>query len=561
MAQEDYKTTIKIEADTKAAENGVKREAAAFDGLSKSIDAIKNAAAAAWQSISKLFESIGERLTSLVSQVKELHSTVANSPVADAANKAAAATENLAAKAKDAKSTLQDLTQVSNQINAEEGAKRGKGAWESLIGTLAAARSMVTSVMRAFGLFYLAFEGLKSIYENTRKLVELWKEYKTAVERAALASDISCAAHETNRLAEAQKNLNTQLKEQLTLVQRAAALRDMGQSGAKAFTDEQRNVTRAIELAGATDPRQRQALEDRYTREDEARQRTETRQSLTGRIGQLSAEAQAYTASAAQARNLRAETSAQIDKELQIQAQQRTLGASDEEKEATRKRIEALEATRAAALKEQKTFEEEAAYRNQQVQILQMQLKAFEQLGTSAAQVQEAAWAKIEAADAEASKKLSEKLATNEAADRWERDFAKATPAEKINMLQEKESSARNRLGTLQSALDEEMGKSVADRDQTRLAELRNGIEQAQGEMFSARRQREGLEEEAIGQRQSVSIGAGSRLNAMGLGAGSGVQRVQQEMANSLKDLVRLGRDQLAALKDIRNEDDGATFQ
>ena len=61
--------------------------------------------------------------------------------------------------------------------------------------------------------------------------------------------------------------------------------------------------------------------------------------------------------------------------------------------------------------------------------------------------------------------------------------------------------------------------------------------------------------------REAVTLGAGSRLNAMGLGAGSGVQRVQQEMANSLKDLVRLGRDQLAALKDIQNEDAGATFQ
>lgn len=561
MAQEDYKTTIKIEADTKAAENGVKREAAAFDGLSKSIDAIKNAAAAAWQSISKLLESIGERLSSLISQVKELHSTVSKSPVADVAKEAAAATEDLANKAKDTKSQLQDLTEVANQINLEDGAKRGKGAWESLIGTLKSARSMVTSVMRAFGLFYLAFEGLKSIYENTRKLVELWKEYKTAVERAALASSISQAVHETNRLSEAQKNLNTQLKEQLTLAQRAATLRNMAQSGTKSFTDEQRNVTRAVELAGATDPRQRQALEDRYAREDEARQRTETRQGISDRIATLSAEANAYAASADKAKTVRAETTKQIDKELQIQSQQAALGASDEEKEATKKRIEALEETRRQALKEQKAFEEEAAYRRQQIQILQQQQKAFEQLGTSAAQVQEAAWAKIEAADAEASKKLSEKLAANEAEDKWAREFEKASPSEKINMLQDKESSARNRLDTLQASLDEEMGKSVKDRNQERMTELRSGIEAAQNEMFAARRQREGIETEAVGSRQSVSIGAGSRLNAMGLGAGSGVQRVQQEMANSLKDLVRLGRDQLAALKDIRNEDDGATFQ
>lgn len=445
--------------------------------------------------------------------------------------------------------------------SAEAGISRVKGAFSTLQTSLLKVRAAISSAMRAFGVFYLAFEGIKTAYENVRKLVELWKEYKTAAERAALASNITKAVHETNRLADAQKNLNNQLKEQLTLVQRAASLRELGKSGAKTFADEQRNVNREVELAGVTDPRRRQALEDRYAREDEARRRAEMGNGLADRISTLRAEANAYATSAANAGNVRGETSDQIDKELAIQSQQVALGASDEEKEATRKRIEALEETRRQALKEQKAFEEEAAYRNQQIKILEQQQKAFEQLGTSAAQVQEAAWAKIEAADAEASKKLSEKLATNEAADRWEREFAKATPAEKINMLQEKESSSRNRLNTLQSALDVEMGKSVAERDEARMADLRSGIETAQGDMFAARRQREGLEEEAIGQRQSISIGAGSRLNAMGLGAGSGVQRVQQEMVNSLKDLVRLGRDQLAALKDIQNEDAGATFQ
>ena len=444
---------------------------------------------------------------------------------------------------------------------AEAGIGRVKGAFLTLQTSLLKVRAAISSVMRAFGVFFLAWQGLKAAYDGLHRLVELWKEYKTASERAALASHISKAVQETNRLAEAQRNLNNELKQQLTLVQRAASLRDLSKSGANTFADEQRNVNRAVELAGVTDPRQRQLLEDRYAREDEARRRAEMGSGLADRIGNLRAEAGAYSAAAAQARQIQGQTSEQLDKELMIAARQKELGASDEEKEATKKRIEALEATRAAALKEQKTFEEEAAYRNQQVKILEQQQKAFERLGTSAAQVQEAAWRKMDEADAEASRKLSEKLATNEAADRWEREFAKASPSEKIGMLQEKESSARNRLGTLQSALDEEMGKSVAERNQDRMTELRNGIEQAQGEMFAARRQREGLTEEAVGSRQSVSIGAGRRLNAMGLGAGSGVQRVQQEMANSLKDLVRLGRDQLSALKDIRNEDGGATFQ
>ncbi len=445
--------------------------------------------------------------------------------------------------------------------SAEAGIGRVRGAFLTLQTSLLKVRAAISSVMRAFGVFFLAWQGLKAAYDGLHRLVELWKEYKTASERAALASYISKAVTETNRLAEAQRNLNNELKQQLTLVQRAASLRDLSKSGANTFADEQRNVNRAVELAGVTDPRQRQLLEDRYAREDEARRRAEMGSGLADRISNLRAEAGAYSASAAQAQKIQGQTSAQLDRELLIAARQKELGASDEELAATRKRIEALEATRDAALKEQKTFEEEAAYRNQQIKILEQQQKAFEQLGTSAAQVQEAAWAKIEAADAEASLKLSEKLATNEAADRWEREFAKASPAEKINMLQEKESSARNRLNTLQSALDEEMGKSVAERDEARMADLRSGIETAQSEMFAARRQREGMEEEAVGARQSVSIGAGSRLNAMGLGAGSGVQRVQQEMANSLKDLVRLGRDQLSALQDIRNEDGGATFQ
>lgn len=445
--------------------------------------------------------------------------------------------------------------------SAENGIKKVTGAFGTMVGALNKARAAISSVMRAMGIFYLAVEGIKKIYEAFKVLSAYIEEVRTRVERAALADHIASATIETKRLVSAQGELNKQLKEQLDLLQKSATLRDMRQSGARAFEDEERDVQRAVERAGVSDPRQLKALEDRYAAEDEARERAQRGGDLSSRIDRLGAEADAYGAKAADARNLREQLTGQMDAELANKQRQKDLGASDEELQATEKRYQALQAARAAAVEEQRTFEREEAYRREQITILKQQQSAFEQLGKSAEQVSQAAWAKIDQADAEANKKLADKLSSNEAADRWEREFAKATPAEKINMLQEKESSARNRLGTLQSALDEEMGKSVAERNQERMAELRNGIEQAQGEMFAARRQREGLEEEAIGQRQSVSIGGGSRLNAMGLGAGSGVQRVQQEMVNSLKDLVRLGRDQLAALKDIQNEDAGATFQ
>ena len=170
-----------------------------------------------------------------------------------------------------------------------------------------------------------------------------------------------------------------------------------------------------------------------------------------------------------------------------------------------------------------------------------------------------AAWEKIDAADADANRRLNDKLAANSAADDWQRKFSAASPAEKVAMLQGKEDSARERMEQMQEALDEEMGKPVADRSESRLAELRAGIEAAQGEMFSARRQREGMED-ASSSRQGVSIGGGSRLNAMGLGAGSGVQRVQEQMAASLRDLVKLGGEQLAALQNINNGESSAVF-
>lgn len=462
---------------------------------------------------------------------------------------------------------------------AEAGIKRVETRLDKLKKSFTSLRASFSAGLRSLAVFHLASEGLKSLIKDVATIISAIKEMRSAAERAAFETVVAKAANETRNLADATRQVNDQLKNQIGLLSRAAALRDMGTKGAQSFSDEQRNVNRAVELAGVTDPRRRQALEDRYAREDEARSRADRSGDIAERIRRLTAEANAYDKGAGQARSLINKTWAQEERERGIQGQllAKNSGKSygsrlfdemfglnsghDEALKASTARQESLQATRLAAVEEERTFKQEAAYRRQQIIILQQQQKAFEQLGTSAAQVQEAAWAKIEAADAEASKKLSDKLATNEAADRWEREFAKASPAEKINMLQEKESSARNRLGTLQSALDEEMGKSVAERNQERMTELRNGIEQAQGEMFAARRQREGLEEEAIGQRQSVSIGAGSRLNAMGLGAGSGVQRVQQEMVNSLKDLVRLGRDQLAALKDIQNEDAGATFQ
>jgi hypothetical protein len=53
---------------------------------------------------------------------------------------------------------------------------------------------------------------------------------------------------------------------------------------------------------------------------------------------------------------------------------------------------------------------------------------------------------------------------------------------------------------------------------------------------------------------------SGNRLTAMGLGAGSSIGRVQERMAESLKDLVKLGQQQIEELKAIKDSEDVAVL-
>jgi hypothetical protein len=104
------------------------------------------------------------------------------------------------------------------------------------------------------------------------------------------------------------------------------------------------------------------------------------------------------------------------------------------------------------------------------------------------------------------------------------------------------------------------MAKDVQSRDEKLLNELKTGILDAQDRMFDARSQREDLTDKLAQDAQNQldqyadrfagAYAPGSnRLTAMGLGAGSGVDRVQEQMASSLKELVRLGQQQIAEIK------------
>lgn len=194
------------------------------------------------------------------------------------------------------------------------------------------------------------------------------------------------------------------------------------------------------------------------------------------------------------------------------------------------------------------------------------QLRADNQARAAAA----AEAAKLKATDKEQRQDV-EKFAGDlaaKAADRaWDKEYDEADSTRKRTMLHDKEATAAADLQTLRAQLEEEMAKDVRDRDSRRIADLKSGISDAQDRVYSAQDEAERLAKDDVKNRDammgamvSAAAPSGNRLTAMGLGAGSGVDRLQTQMADSLKHLVALSQQQISELRGIKEESLVATY-
>ena len=178
--------------------------------------------------------------------------------------------------------------------------------------------------------------------------------------------------------------------------------------------------------------------------------------------------------------------------------------------------------------------------------------------------------ARLQATDKEQRQDVEKFLGALEAkaTDRaWDKEYDEADSTRKRTMLRDKEATAAADLQTLRTQLEEEMAKDVKDRDSRRIADLKSGISDAQDRVYSAQDEAGRLAKEEVKDRNSlmgamVSAAApsGNRLTAMGLGAGSGVDRLQTQMADSLKHLVALSQQQISELRGIKEESLVATY-
>lgn len=492
---------------------------------------------------------------------------------------------------KDYKTTIKIEGDASGAANAAgkaaksvggigKAAQQVNGCFRRMLAPIAAVRTAVTSLMQAFGLFYLAFEGVNLLVKGFTALKEKMDEIRYAAARARMADEYNSAAAEADYLVKTQGRLNDLLKDELGLLAKRKELRELEEGGEAGFADEATRIRRAVELAGETDPNKRQLLQDRYAAEDEQRERTRRDTQLKNRISDLDEEDSAYT-SKAKAAATRIE---EIDRQIATQNDyyKRIDGSTEVGKkgqEEILERLNALSKARKVAEEEKKTFEEEAAYRRRQIEVLQQQRRQYQSLASSAAVVADARWREKEAAQQRDQSDLDQRLERRRSEEAWKREFKEAgqvpeNPEERqLQMLQEREDRARTEMGELRKQYDAEMAKNVQSRDERLLDELKTGILDAQDRMFDARSQREGLADQMAQDAQNQldqyadrfagAYAPGSnRLTAMGLGAGSGVDRVQEQMASSLKELVRLGQQQIAEIKagNIRAADNVAVY-
>lgn len=403
-----------------------------------------------------------------------------------------------------------------DSAGAQNAIGRTANALKGLLAPLNAVRSAIGAVMNAMGVFYLAVEGFRLV-ANAIKSLHKWLNRaavaaKELQDRLANESAANAAAH----AAEAYKKLNKELAEANRLERERNEILNARKAKERDLEDANAERNKQIEIskldpASATYAEDKAVIERKY-----ARQASET---ALARAKQDTRE-----------------------------------GARRLYDEADRKDREANEM--------QKVYERQSGATDQYVELAW-------RYGMEARRGVEGAQEKHDAAEQQWKQAHDEATKTKEAMEalRKEADSLRLRAGEMMGGSR----AAAIRNEATQFGIDNQEREAAARKEQEAKREAERAAEEARREAErQAEADRRTKEREIVEQiRATDDVASGivsvapsqSRLNAMGLGAGSGVQRVQQEMVNSLKDLVRLGRDQLAALKDIQNEDSGATFQ
>lgn len=385
----------------------------------------------------------------------------------------------------------------------------------SLLAPLTAIRSAMSMVMRAMGVFYLAAEGV-------RMVVGLYQKLHDWVDRAAKAARELADRMEQSRNAlaaqwavEHYKQLNKELAEANRLERERNAILDQRKATTRDLEDASAERNKQLEIAkldpaSATYGEERAAIERKYAREASSQ-----------------AAARATEDAKAKAQSLYAE----------------------------------------ANIKDRQANQYQRSY-NELMRVNDRQTERVFRLGQEARKGVAGAQEQHDAAEREANATFDQAMAAKDAmealrkeAESLRRQAGELTGGGRAANIrneavqlridnEERDAAARKEKAAREEA--ERMAEQQRREQERKDAEKRREAERAAGE----------IERKIAGYERGVASVApsGNRLTAMGLGAGAGVARVQEQMANSLKDLVKASKEQLAELKAIANSDNTAVF-
>lgn len=447
---------------------------------------------------------------------------------------------------------------------------------------VSAIRETISSVFAAFGMVTFVVGGVMALVAGFQKL----RDMATATSRAIQQMRFETWLNGFNAAADAMigkhQKIIALLREEQDVANKAASLATMETSQDRAEEDASRNQVRQVQLAGATDPRERARLEEQFAAEDAEISRRRFEEDKKRKLAQLDEEQSIYQSkangAASQIGNVDREIANQED--IVFRARKTIENGGEKEKydkfiEAAKKRIESLKDEKKALEDLQKTAQREADYRGKQIEIVQKS-----QSSSASQQLAAARNAALNKQDQRAQDNYTEERDRRAADAEWDARFSAAqrrasapdaTEAQRneaentqLEMLRGKEDAAKAELEQAEKELAEEMAKDAKDRNEDRMSRARERAARAQGDQISAARQREDISAQIESRRVSQAqdyfgnlarqIDASrpkNRLTAMGLGSGAtGDSRIAAEQANNVKQLVQLSRQLLAATRD-----------
>ena len=500
--------------------------------------------------------------------------------------------------AEKAKQTIADLKADARlKVTADTSAAEASlnGFFGRIRRGVTAIRATISSVFAAFGMVTFVVGGIMALVAGFQKL----RDMATATSRAIQQMRFDAWLGGFNAAADAMigkhQKIIALLREEQDVANKAASLATMETSQDRSQEDAARNQVRSFQLASATDPREKERLEQQFASEDAEIARRRFEADKKRKLGQLDEEQSIYQSKA----NGAASQIGNVDREIENQedivsrARKTIENGGEREKydkviEQAKKRIESLKDEKKALEDLQKTAQREADYRGKQIEIVSKSQPS--QSSSASKQLAAAQNAALDEKDrqAQADFERQQSRTAEDAAfeDRFRAAQRRASAPgateadrnaaenDQIELLRGREAEAKARLEAAQKQLSDELKKPVTERDEAAMARAREDIRAADSTATSARRQREDIEQTVADRRvaaqqdyfgnlarQIEESRPKDRLTAMGLGSGvdAGNNRIVHEQASNVKLIAGICRDLLAATKAI-NVNPTATF-